>query len=69
MGASAKLFGLIVFLAGFVIATYYTLWVSLQLPVMKEMKKQLKAFFLDVQSQFLGTCILSAASHVRIQYC
>jgi hypothetical protein len=47
MGASAKLFGLIVFLAGFVIATYYTLWVSLQLPVMKEMKKQLKAFFLD----------------------
>lgn len=39
MGASAKLFGSALFLAGLAIATYYTIWVALQLPVLKEIRK------------------------------
>ena len=45
--AFSKLAGLILFLAGIFIASYYTAWVVLQLPVLKEYKVQTKEYFLD----------------------
>ena len=43
----SKLFGLVTFSAGIFIASYYTAWVLLQLPLLKELKVQTASYFMD----------------------